>query len=118
MQNVLKPDDIFQKNLVVILFGFVAIYFLFFSKSCSGREQFSTLSKNAKIDTIKCSKACCFQQYPVPFNVVVDPNIPNPSIYERSNYMCNNGSGSGCCCITKKQKNWLGSRAGNTSFFK
>jgi hypothetical protein len=76
------------------------------------------LGKCSKIDTNICSKACCFQQYPVPFNKVVDPLVPDPTKYERSNYMCNwggNGSG-GCVCITKKQKNWLGARAGNTSY--
>jgi hypothetical protein len=79
------------------------------------RENFSGLGRCGKIDTNICSKACCFQQYPVPFNVVVDPRVPDPSQYERSNYMCNHGEGSGCVCISKKQKKWIGSRAGNTS---
>jgi hypothetical protein len=112
MENNFTFDKLLndKNQLMIIGIGLFVIYFMFFRK----REMFGGLGKQAKIDTATCSKACCYQQYPVPFNTVVDPNVPDPSKYEKSNFMCNYGSGSGCVCISKKQKNWLGSRAGNT----
>ena len=112
MENNFTFDKLIndKNQLIMIALGIFVVYYFFFRK----KENFAGLGKDSKIDTALCSKACCYQQYPVPFNTVVDPNVPNPSKYEKTNFMCNYGSGSGCVCITNKQKNRLGSRMGNT----
>lgn len=62
-----------------------------------------------------CSKSCCSDQYPLPFDMPKDKEIiENKSEFVPSNYMCNNAwQNSGCVCLTKHQANFISSRGGN-----
>lgn len=63
-----------------------------------------------------CSKSCCFPQYPLPFEMPVDPLLCNSEEeFVPSSYTCNNGiQDTGCLCMTKEQSQFLGRRGGNT----
>ncbi len=62
-----------------------------------------------------CSKACCSEQYPLPFKMPVDSAVcANKDNFVPNNYMCNNAwEDSGCVCMTKEQADLIGSRGGN-----
>jgi len=62
-----------------------------------------------------CSKSCCGEQYPLPFQMPVDSEVcANKSDFVPNNYMCNNAwQDTGCVCMTKKQAGFIGSRGGN-----
>lgn len=62
-----------------------------------------------------CSKACCSEQYPLPFKMPVSSEVcASKSEFVPNNYMCNNAwEDSGCVCMTKEQANFIGSRGGN-----
>jgi hypothetical protein len=71
-----------------------------------------------KVDTQKCSKACCSPQWGVdPFS---DGRIMGNDLgskYFATNYMCNGENpgdkGNGCVCVTKDTFGYLGNRGGN-----
>ena len=85
-------------------------------------EEFESLPKNnnnniLKIDTQKCAKSCCLNS-----NWELPPELRSKDMPEKvlknyipSNYSCNFGTniGSGCVCITEKDKNILSKRGGN-----
>ena len=62
-----------------------------------------------------CSKSCCGAQYPPPFDLEEDAYIAkNKDKFVPNNYMCNNAwNNSGCVCMTKKQRDYIGSRGNN-----
>ena len=62
-----------------------------------------------------CSKSCCTDQYPLPFEMPDDKLIKNSGIkYVQTNYTCNNGfQDTGCLCMTKEQSDFLKSRGRN-----
>jgi hypothetical protein len=62
-----------------------------------------------------CSKSCCADQYPLPFNLPGNPEVcQNKGDFVPSSYMCNNNwEDAGCLCMTKRQSNMLATRAGN-----
>ena len=71
-----------------------------------------------KVDTKKCSKACCKHvQWPVPFNPVAEDakNVLEGDVKKviSSNMTCNSGNGSGCVCIDQDDFNVLSKRSGN-----
>lgn len=62
-----------------------------------------------KMDTKKCSKECCLHtQWPA-------PHMPEKKSdkYIGTNFMCNNGNGGGCLCVTKQDKEYLSKRGLN-----
>lgn len=63
----------------------------------------------------QCSKACCSEQWPLPFKMPVDSAVcANKDEYVPNNYTCNNAwQDSGCVCMTKDQAEHIGSRGGN-----
>ncbi len=75
---------------------------------------------NAGLQNNICSPACCATQWPVPFMTETNAQIcENTDNFVKSQYMCQNDSGSGqsgCMCITKDQRNFLMSRGGNGTF--
>jgi hypothetical protein len=111
------PDALFLLTIVTVLliiFNNKSIFRCLNNiKNIVLRENFMGLDTNAKLDRNICSKSCCKQSYPVPFMNQYDPRVPNPDDYIRTNLMCNYGEGSGCLCTTKKQKDYISSRAGN-----
>ena len=62
-----------------------------------------------------CSKSCCAQQYPLPFDLPDDLLIRNSGVkYVSTNYTCNNGfQDTGCVCMTEEQLNFLSKRGNN-----
>lgn len=66
--------------------------------------------KNYLVDTMTCSKSCCGDQWPVPFDGLTSTEIEKcietrgtPGPFVRTDYSCGNGpDGVGCPCITKK----------------
>lgn len=62
-----------------------------------------------------CSKSCCSQQYPTPFQLDHDIKVCNSTDkFVPNSYKCNNTwQDSGCICLTQKQKEFLESRGGN-----
>jgi hypothetical protein len=59
-----------------------------------------------------CSKSCCSQQWPVPFDLKPDPLVEKGAKdFVPSSYMCNNAwQDSGCLCMTKDQSQFLANR--------
>lgn len=62
-----------------------------------------------------CSKSCCTQQYPLPFELPDDKLVKNSKInYVRTGYTCNNGfQDTGCLCMTQEQSDFLKKRGQN-----
>ena len=62
-----------------------------------------------------CSKSCCSKQYPVPFEMPVNPEVAaNMKDFVPSRFTCNNyWEDAGCLCITGKQSDNLANRGGN-----
>ena len=62
-----------------------------------------------------CSKSCCADQYPTPFNMPTNANVcKNKGDFVPSSYTCNNAwEDTGCLCMTKNQSEMLATRAGN-----
>jgi hypothetical protein len=62
-----------------------------------------------------CSKSCCGDQYPTPFDVSTDKEIcAHKDEFVPNNLTCNNAfQDSGCLCMTKNQANFISSRGGN-----
>ena len=109
-----------NENNIVLYSVITAVVFFIFILPCleqkyiQEEEEFketmtsSKLNNIRKLDTNKCSKDCCLHtQWPV-------PHIPTrkPGKYVASNFMCN-GNGSGCLCVTKKDKTYLSRRGHN-----
>ena len=63
----------------------------------------------------RCSKSCCSQQYPIPFNLSYQQDVCGAETeFVPNNLMCNNAwNDSGCLCLTKDQANNLADRGGN-----
>lgn len=66
-----------------------------------------------------CSKSCCTEQYPLPFELPDDKLVKASGLdYVQTSYTCNNGfQDTGCVCMTKKQAEFLGSRGLNASTY-
>lgn len=62
-----------------------------------------------------CSKACCSEQYPLPFKLPFEEKVcANKQKFVPSPYMCNNAwQDTGCVCMTKGQSDFIGGRGGN-----
>ena len=62
-----------------------------------------------------CSKSCCSQQYPPPFELEKDVMVEKmKDKFVPNNYMCNNAwNNSGCVCMTSKQRDYIEGRGGN-----
>lgn len=62
-----------------------------------------------------CSKSCCSDQWPTPFNQKYDPYVcANKDKFVPSRYMCNNTfQDSGCLCLPKKGAAHIYNRGGN-----
>lgn len=62
-----------------------------------------------------CSKSCCSQQYPPPFELEKDAMVEKmKDKFVPNNYMCNNSwNNSGCVCMTAKQRDYIEGRGGN-----
>jgi hypothetical protein len=62
-----------------------------------------------------CSKSCCSNQYPTPFDVPTNEMVCNSDAeFVPNNMTCNNSmEDSGCLCLTKKQLGFLANRGGN-----
>ena len=66
--------------------------------------------KQYLVDTMVCSKKCCGDQWPVPFDGLTAAEVEQtistmraPGPFVRTNYTCANGiNGVGCPCINKK----------------
>jgi hypothetical protein len=71
--------------------------------------------KDYLVDTMVCSKKCCGDQWPVPFEGLSAAEIEqtiatkrNPGPFVRTNYMCANGiDGVGCPCINAKAYEYI-----------
>jgi len=71
--------------------------------------------ENYRVDTMVCSKKCCGDQWPVPFDGLTSAEIEQtistmrePGPFVRTNYTCANGvNGVGCPCINKKAYKFL-----------
>ncbi len=63
----------------------------------------------------KCSKSCCSNQYPLPFNMPVDKEVgTNLKNFVPNSYTCNNSwEDAGCLCMTQNQSDALAQRGGN-----
>lgn len=69
------------------------------------------LTKNTNTFSL-CSKACCSQQWFLPFNPGFDKQ--KYSKYIPTDYTCNNGyQDVGCLCMDKKQVDFISSRGNN-----
>lgn len=71
------------------------------------------IGKNS-IAHAKCSKSCCGQQYPTPFDVHDEEICNNQSSYVPVNLNCISDQGAGCLCVTKSQFDFLVNRGNNT----
>jgi hypothetical protein len=62
-----------------------------------------------------CSKSCCSQQWPVPFDLKPDKLVEESGQeFVPSSYTCNNAwQDSGCLCMTKDQALFLNTRGQN-----
>lgn len=62
-----------------------------------------------------CSKACCSEQYPLPFKLPFEERVClNKQKFVPSPYMCNNAwQDTGCVCMTKGQSDFIGGRGNN-----
>ena len=113
--------NISEDNKVVIYAVVIAAVFFLFILPCiekKEREEEQQIKENMsslmneklrKLDTNNCSRDCCLHtQWPA-------PHMPEKesSDYVGSNFMCNGGTGGGCLCVTKKDKNYLSERANN-----
>ena len=111
-----------QKDTILVI-GIIMAYVFFnnilpllekmFNKDHSDlKEKMEALSNPNKInkfDTKKCSKSCCLHtQWKIPH---LKHEIPKG--YVGSNFMCANGSGGGCLCVTKKDLKYLTERGDN-----
>ena len=75
----------------------------------------NTNNHGPKIDQSLCSRSCCkHAQWPLPEELMTK-EIPEEQLsnYVGNNFSCNNGSGSGCLCLTKSQYDYLASRGNN-----
>ncbi len=72
-------------------------------------EGSTTGIKDYLVDTMVCSKQCCGDQWPVPFDGLSSAEVEqsistlrSPGPFVRTNYTCANGiNGVGCPCISK-----------------
>jgi hypothetical protein len=62
-----------------------------------------------------CSKSCCFKQYPLPFDLPIDPLVEgSDKKFVSSGYTCNNGfQDTGCVCMTEYEEDFLNNRGLN-----
>lgn len=62
-----------------------------------------------------CSKACCSEQWPLPFKMPHEERVcNNKDKFVPSPYFCNNAwQDSGCVCMTKDQSDFIGGRGKN-----
>lgn len=78
--------------------------------------------KNYLVDTMVCSKKCCGDQWPVPFEGLTSAEIEqsiatarDPGPFVRTNYTCANGiNGVGCPCISKDAYRFLVNKGRNS----
>jgi hypothetical protein len=118
-----KNNETFVIIAVIAVFAFIWYY----SSQTNKPEYFMPLDeygdntigvKEYLIDNMTCSKSCCGDQWPVPFdNLTADEiefNIHHPGVhgpFVRTNMTCGNGiDGVGCPCIPKKAYEFLANR--------
>ena len=67
------------------------------------------------LHTLKCSKSCCGSQWPLPKELQDRGNACGRDLV-RTNYTCANGSGSGCVCVSRAERDMLARRGNNATW--
>ena len=115
--EIVEPEN---KNVVIYAIIIAVIFFVFIlprlekkfaQEQNQIREKMESLKGGniLKLDRNKCSRDCCLHtQWPA-------PHMPEKKSdkYVGTNFMCNGGSGGGCLCVSKDDREYLAKRAHN-----